>query len=372
MKKLAAFLLTIIFCANFLTGCGGFGVGDSLEISGVSAVYDEKTGVTTVTIRYLDDIEEPLVFEIPKGAQGDVGQTGNGIREVKTMPGDEKGTTKLLIYFTDGSDPVSVILKDGVDGKDGEDGISISGIRTVEELPDGSVRIAFVDSNGNDIGEPILIPAGEDGSKITDITADTETEDGSVVVKVSYNDGEPKEFTIPAGKGVSDIQSTYDVNTHEYKIIFTYTDDTTVDFTFRPTAWLSGYGDPLPTLGIVGDYYFDKTLKIIHLKVEENKWEVIANLEKEKNTYKVTFAISAGMNYTGPLQIYEIKEGESFAVKVSEYGNIPIPTKTGYTFVGWYTVENPDLLTVNHGRFTDLTPIFGDMTLYAHWEKNAE
>ena len=65
-------------------------MGDSLEISGVSAVYDEKTGVTTVTIRYLDDIEEPLVFEIPKGAQGDVGQTGNGIREVKTMPGDER------------------------------------------------------------------------------------------------------------------------------------------------------------------------------------------------------------------------------------------------------------------------------------------
>ncbi len=367
MKKFVAFLFTVIFCLNCLVGCGGFGMSDTLEISGVSAVYDEKTGITTVTITYLDDIEKPLVFEIPKGAQGDVGQAGNGISLVDPQPGDVPGTTKLVIHFTDGREPVSVVLQNGVDGKDG---VSISNVRIVEELSDGSVKIAFVDTNGEDIGEPILVPAGEDGSKITDITADTETKPGSVIVQVSYTDGEPKEFTIPAGRGVSDIQSTYDVNTHEYKIVFTYTDDTTADFTFRPTAWLTGRGDPLDEDGIVGDYYFDRTNKIIYFKVEENRWELIVDLEKEKKTFEVTFTISAGMHLPdGYLDIYKFEEGESFAVKK---WSVPIPIKEGYKFVGWYTVENPAMLTVNHGRFNDLTPVFGDLTLYAHWEKNVE
>ncbi len=50
--------------------------------------------------------------------------------------------------------------------------------------------------------------------------------------------------------------------------------------------------------------------------------------------------------------------------KLDKYGNLPTPTYTGYTFIGWYTSANGGT-AVNSG-----TTINGNTTIYAHWTKN--
>ena len=53
--------------------------------------------------------------------------------------------------------------------------------------------------------------------------------------------------------------------------------------------------------------------------------------------------------------------------KQNGYGNIPVPTREGYTFLGWYTTKT---IGPTSGVLTDLTPILSDLELYAQWAKN--
>ena len=57
-----------------------------------------------------------------------------------------------------------------------------------------------------------------------------------------------------------------------------------------------------------------------------------------------------------------VLEGKTMALS-----NIPTPTYEDHTFLGWYT----DLTNVNAGQFTDLTPVFSDLKLYAKYGSNA-
>ncbi len=50
------------------------------------------------------------------------------------------------------------------------------------------------------------------------------------------------------------------------------------------------------------------------------------------------------------------------------YGDIPIPTRDGYIFKGWYRSKSP---TATSSPFTDFTPILSDLELFAIWEKIA-
>ena len=65
------------------------------------------------------------------------------------------------------------------------------------------------------------------------------------------------------------------------------------------------------------------------------------------------------------------KSGECFASNNYYNGDIPVPTRDGYEFCGWYAkrvITNP--LTTS--AFTDLTPISSNITLYAKWEPLGE
>ena len=48
----------------------------------------------------------------------------------------------------------------------------------------------------------------------------------------------------------------------------------------------------------------------------------------------------------------------------AEIGKLPIPTREGYKFDGWYLVEDAG---VNNGKFTDMTIVIKDIILYAKW-----
>ncbi|MCK9537289.1 MAG: InlB B-repeat-containing protein, partial [Bacilli bacterium] len=87
----------------------------------------------------------------------------------------------------------------------------------------------------------------------------------------------------------------------------------------------------------------------------------------EKTAYKVVsdivepllcivcFDLAAGEMPDGFNPVIEVVKGESIT--------LPLPTKQGYLFVGWYTGD-----TVNDGQFLNFHTITKDITLYAHWK----
>ena len=332
---------------------------DSIEIESVKAVLNEETGVTTVTIRYLDDIEDPLVFEIPAGAQGLEGVQGVGIDRIENILNENNERTGIRIYFTDSEmAPFEVPLTDG------KDGISIKDVVS-EMQADGSINLTFLDTDGNPVGEVINVPSG---TKISEIKSTT-SEDGKVEVEVFYTNGEaPHKFEINT-RGVKDI--TTNLVNNQYVITFSYTDGTTGEVAFdRPAAWLSGVGAPNPDEGIDGDFYFDTANKLIYQKLN-GSWgrEPLIDLKPDQVEYTVTFVIKEDFRLPpGAKAEYTFKAGESFA---SRKYSVPVPvyTDASYEFAGWYTVDDEAMITVNHSNFTDLTPVSGNLTLYAHWKK---
>ena len=149
MKKIAMFLCSILVSASFLSSCGM--VTDSIEIESVKSSFNEETRVTTITIRYLDDIEPPLVLEIPAGMQGVEGIQGVGIDRVETKLDDNGELEAIIIHFTDPErEPYTVPMRDG---------ISINDVVS-EKLEDGSIKLTFMGDNGQPVGEPIVVPAG--------------------------------------------------------------------------------------------------------------------------------------------------------------------------------------------------------------------
>ncbi len=73
------------------------------------------------------------------------------------------------------------------------------------------------------------------------------------------------------------------------------------------------------------------------------------------NSYKVTFDANGG----------ECDTTEQTATYDSTYGELPVPTRTGYTFLGWFTASENG----NEVKATDAVTVAQDQTLYAHWEK---
>ena len=74
----------LLLTSFFLTSCSNpfFGGGEGSSISEVTHVYDDKSGNTIVTIRFVDEDLEPVTFVISRGITG---QDGNGIRNIKAV-----------------------------------------------------------------------------------------------------------------------------------------------------------------------------------------------------------------------------------------------------------------------------------------------
>ena len=75
------------------------------------------------------------------------------------------------------------------------------------------------------------------------------------------------------------------------------------------------------------------------------------------NTYKVTFDANGGTTTTT----------EKNATYDSTYGTLPSPTRTGYTFAGWYTSATGGTKVGAGGA--SYTPS-GNVTIYAQWTPN--
>ena len=77
-------------------------------------------------------------------------------------------------------------------------------------------------------------------------------------------------------------------------------------------------------------------------------------------TYTVTFNVNGGESLTSSERTKTVTYGQT-------YGALPIPTRSGYTFTGWYTASTGGSLVTSSSVFTGSS----DQTLYAHWSNSA-
>lgn len=358
--------LTLPTMAISLNACadsmGFFGDNGTLSIESITTALDED-GNTIVTITYNDLDYDPVSFIVPKGNDGEM---GNGIKEIR-QEADQFGNVTVTIYFTNTSiEPVSFPLKAGT---------SIVNVRTEIDETTGNTIIYFIDSQGKDLN-PITVfkgDTGEEGVGISDVSF-VMNDDNSIEMSISMTDGrEPYVITIPAphdGNGIANILSSEADGKYYLTINYTngYSDTVVFD---APPRWYSGSAKPSDIDGMDNDYFFDTAHGVIYHKVN-GTWTIAVKFSTDDTTYTVTFNLNDSNDATLPtgyVSSYSVKRGEYFA---STGKNLPIPTRYNsvtssfYNFVGWCT--SPDPIPTN-GYFTDLTPVFADITLYAIWSE---
>ena len=75
------------------------------------------------------------------------------------------------------------------------------------------------------------------------------------------------------------------------------------------------------------------------------------------NTYTITFDANGGSCTTASKSV----------TYASTYGDLPVPTREGYGFDGWFTAQNDGTKVTGN----DTVTITADQTLYAHWKPGA-
>jgi uncharacterized repeat protein (TIGR02543 family) len=335
---------------------------DAIYIKAISTQKMED-GTTQITITYLDSTKEDTVFFIPQGLEG------NGIKDITYTQAEDKSYTDLVISYTDTTlDPVEVKIPSG---------ISISGISS--SLDDNGNTVIVVNYSDGTKSDPITVGKGEKGDTGNGISGVDQkvNSDQSVTLTFHFTTSQDVQVTVPApvkgdtGVGIEAIIATEDET--NYYLEIRMTDGASKNITFtrptNPNTWYSGSTAPATTLGKDGDYYFDTFHGQIYTK-ENGGWTNIINFETANTTieYKVHFNLNdttaaPAQMPAGASMEYTVKRGAYFSADGN--GAIPTPTRTGYTFKGWFTSKT---ITPTTGCFTELTAVFSDLTLYAVWE----
>jgi uncharacterized repeat protein (TIGR02543 family) len=336
---------------------------DAVYIKAISTQAMED-GSTQITITYIDTTQEPTVFTIPAGTEG------NGIKDITYKASDDKTYTDVVISYTDTTMADTEVKIPS--------GVSITGVESSSDTEGNTVlTVNYSDGSKSD---PITVGKGAKGDTGNGIKGVDQTinEDKSVTLTFHFTSSDDVKVTIPApvkgdtGVGISAIVSNEDDTNYYIELIMT--DGTVKDLAFtrptNPNNWYQGSTAPAATLGKNGDYYFDTFHGQIYSK-QNGAWTNIITFETSNST--VEYNVSFNLNDTtaapasmpaGASNVYTVKRGTYFSADVNGYGSIPIPTRSGYTFKGWYTSK---IITPTTGCFTELTPVFSDLTLYAYW-----
>lgn len=361
MKKLLMiFVLCICF---FLTGCGAFfGEEESLMIQSIETEVLED-GNTKIIITYANEDVKPVEFIIPKGEKGEDGIIGNGIKDITYVTSSDGKSTVLTVNYTDPEVESSTF--------EIPNGVSVTG---VEYKLDPATRntLMYVKYSNGETSAPITILKGTDGNGFSGYDVEQQL-DGSQIIKFHFTQSEDVVITIPApqkGNGISSIISS-ETDT-EYKLTINYENGEKEEVAFnkpeKPNQWFNGGMRPTQTIGKDGDYYFDTQHKEIYVK-ENGDWTLIVDFNVSEQVFTVKFDLNDSTEEpaympTGSFASYVLKRESIFSD--NGYGEIPIPIRPGYNFVGWYRTKN---ITPINAPFTDLTPINSNLVLYAIWEK---
>ena len=362
-KNTCLVLLTVFSLSMPLTSCSFFDTGNGTQISNVETKYDEKTGNTIITISFTNDDMTPVSFTIP---QGIAGKDGVSIKNVSSILSSDGTSVILTISYSDPNIENTVISVPVLQGK---------GIKEVLVNKDenGNTTIQFVYTD-NSTSSKITIPNGKDGNGIENFEVSDADKNGEITITVSFTDGNTKTFKIK--NGVSIYKITYNEeksdDTH-YVLTITYTDGYSEDVSLdRPKSniWYTGTTAPeddstASSKAEDGDFYLNKLNGYVYQKDSNGTWNYLFSMKAEsssKDTYYTVYFDPGEGKINGKNNIIASYVSEGKTMRCSQ---IPIPEYEGYTFLGWYT----DLNNVNSGKFTDLTPVFNDISLYAKYEK---
>ena len=245
-------------------------------------------------------------------------------------------------------------LKDAFDAISSSITSGLSSGTVHDSLPDGVTCISGdFEGNWNLTGEP-----GEGGVttytytktytvKIDPTAVDAEQYDGyyplngptTLTVKGSNDEDVTIDFPIPAGKVT--------LQKYNLTINYKYADGTEAKPTHTESlTYGSSYSVASP---LITGYTADK----LTVSGSMPDSDVTVDVTFTAKDYTVTYESNGGR--TVPSQ----------AVKYNETANKPAdPTKSGYTFAGWYTEEK---LT---NKYDFAAPVTGNITLYAKWTRN--
>lgn len=306
----------------------------------IDANGEIKPGYTIVTVKYTNTAQSDESFEIPHGVSIQnievVPKTDKDGNPLVDENGELTGEEELLITFTSGKESIRIPYAKPKDGKDGRE----------IELRVTETQIEWKYSGEEEDKWTNLIELeklkGANGSNITKVEAGTSPLDPSKYLLYVYLDGaeEPSyevEFNAPT----------------------------------EPAQWHTGNNYPPSNLGKIGDFYLDKTNAKIYQKKGENEWgDPIVDFGSPNGEFDVYFIADNG-TIKGTIK-------GSDHIRVA-YGNcvyndnesIPlVDAPDGYTFVGWFLTSSPKLEI--DGKFTDLTPVYKELKLYAYFEPISE
>ena len=130
------------------------------------------------------------------------------------------------------------------------------------------------------------------------------------------------------------------------------------------STWLYGTSDPSDSIGSEGDFYFNTSSGDIFVKKEVDEvvtWVFQVHINGVATGFNEWYFVKLDPNGGTIEENYP----SSYRVKPGTCLDLPLCTKEGYEFIGWYS----DLeLDVNSGQFTNTTPVFQDWTLYAQYK----
>lgn len=353
-----------------LASCAFFDDGGGAQIKEVTPRYDEATGNTIITITFTDEEMEPVTFIVPRGISG---KDGVSIKNISSKMLSDGKSIELTISYNDSSVENTVISVPVLEGK---------GVKEVlvDKDEDGNTTIQFTYTDESK-GPVITIPKGKDGNGIASFEIDGPDSDGNTTITVTLDDGTKKEFTVSNGRdGVSVSNITYDDKksdaTH-YVLTIKYTDGYTEEVVLdrpRSTRWFTGTTTPdndstASSQAIEGDFFLNRINGYVYQKTSDESWTYLFGMKADGTTtgkedyHTVFFDPGLGkINGNTGILMANVLEGKTMPLS-----NIPTPTYEDHTFLGWYT----DLTNVNAGQFTDLTPVFSDLKLYAKYGSNA-
>lgn len=353
-----------------LASCAFFDTGEGAQIKEVTPRYDEATGNTIITITFTDEEMEPVTFIVPRGISG---KDGVSIKNITSKMLSDGKSIELTISYTDSSVENTVISVPVLEGK---------GIKEVlvDKDEDGNTTIQFTYTDESK-GPVITIPKGKDGNGIASFEVNGPDSDGNTTITVTLDDGTKKEFTVSNGRdGVSVSNITYDDKksdaTH-YVLTIKYTDGYTEEVTLdrpRSTRWFTGTTTPdndsaASSQAVEGDFFLNRINGYVYQKMSDDSWTFLFGMKADDSSvgkeviHTVFFDPGLGkINGNTGILMANVLEGKTMPLP-----NIPTPTYEGHSFMGWYT----DLTNVNAGQFTDLTPVFSDLKLYAKYGSNA-
>lgn len=363
MKKIFIFFLMILFVFS-TSSCMSGSSSDEIRIK-----HETFPDGSTLVIFFDSFGDEIYRFVIPAGEAGVKGEDGVGIKEIQQVLSEDGLKTDITIVFTDEEmeDIKFSVLN----------GISIVGSQRIDK-EDGTSVIVFEFSDGS-FSKEINLPKGPEGNGIDNFKY-VLNEDNSVSILISFTNEKLTPdvlLEIPApqngedGRGIESVNSSVDGDNYIIEIKFTDSEEV-IKLEFPrpedPNKWLKGYGRPLSTVGEVGDFYFDMLYNAIYFYDEALGWDKIVDFGSTEVYHKVTFNLNDSEDSRADLgglpNVYTVKHGCYFNTNGNP--NVPVPTRDGYTFVGWYTTQYP---VFTSGTFNDLVPVTGELTLYAVWQE---